>query len=171
MRWILALAAAVVLLLTGCGTQEAPSGGAGSEVLGTGKIADLDFSGTTVDGSPFDGSSLKGKPAVLWFWAPWCPTCRAQSGNVSALAEEYDGKVTVVGVGGLDSAEAIEELAPQIPHVTHLVDERGEVWQHFRVTAQSTYTVIDAEGEIIAEGYLDDGELNDLVDQLAGEGS
>ena len=171
MRWILALAAALVLFLAGCGSQEAPSGGAGSEVIGTGKVADLDFHGTTLDGSAFDGASLAGKPAVLWWWAPWCPTCRAQSGNVSDLAAKYDGEVAVVGVGGLDSAAAIEELAAQIPHVTHLVDDRGEVWQHFRVTAQSTYTVIDADGEIIAEGYLDDDELNDLVAQLAGDGS
>jgi len=171
MRWILALAAALVLVLAGCGTQEAPSREPGSDVIGTGKVADLDFTGTTVEGSPFDGSSLEGKPAVLWFWAPWCPTCRAQSSNVSDLAQEYDGQVAVVGVGGLDSAEAIEELATQIPHVTHLVDDRGQVWQHFRVTAQSTYTVIDAEGEIITEGYLDDAELNDLVAQLVAQGS
>ncbi|MGH8827061.1 MAG: TlpA family protein disulfide reductase [Jiangellaceae bacterium] len=171
MRSILALAAALVLLLTACGTQDAPSGGSGSEVIGTGKVADLDFTGTTLDGSRFDGSTLKGKPAVLWFWAPWCPTCRAQSGNVSAMAEKYDGEVAVIGVGGLDSAEAIEELAAQIPDVTHLVDDRGAVWQHFRVTAQSTYTVIDADGEIITEGYLDDAELNDLVAQLTAEAS
>jgi thiol-disulfide isomerase/thioredoxin len=171
MRWILALAAALALLLAGCGPQEAPSGGPGSDVIGTGKIADFDFAGTTVDGSRFEGSSLAGKPAVLWFWSPWCPTCRAQSGNVSDLAQKYDGEVAVVGVGGLDSAEAIDELAARIPHVIHLSDERGQVWQHFRVTAQSTYTVIDADGEIIVEGYLDDAELNDLVAQLAGEGS
>ena len=171
MRWILALVAALALLLTGCETQEAPSRGAGSDVIGTGKIADLDFSARTVDGSTFDGSSLKGKPAVLWFWAPWCPTCRAQSVNVSDLAAKYAGQVAVVGVGGLDSAGAIEDLAAQIPHVTHLVDDRGQVWRHFRVTAQSTYTVIDADGEIVSEGYLDDAELNDLVARLAREGS
>jgi thiol-disulfide isomerase/thioredoxin len=173
-RWIStvpAALAALVLLLAGCGTQEAPSRASGSDVIGTGKVADLDFTGTTPDGSTFEGSSLAGKPAVLWFWAPWCPTCRAQIGNVSALAERYDGRVAVVGVGGLDTAEAIEDLAARIPRVTHLVDDRGQVWQHFRVTAQSTYTVIDADGELIAEGYLDNAELNDLVSQLAGEAS
>jgi len=43
------------------------------------------------------------------------------------------------------------------------------VWRHFRVTAQSTYTVVGADGEIKAEGYLDDDELSDLVARLAGE--
>jgi hypothetical protein len=30
------------------------------------------FAGTTVEGKPFSGASLAGKPTVLWFWAPWC---------------------------------------------------------------------------------------------------
>lgn len=166
---MLGLLTALVVLLTGCGTQQASSQ-AGTGVIGTGKVADLNFQATTVDGSTFDGSTLRDRPAVLWFWAPWCPTCRAQSPNVSRLAEEYDGTVAVVGVGGLDSTAAIQELAAQIPHVTHLVDDGGEVWRHFGVTAQSTYTVIGADGEIVSEGYLDDAELNDLVARLADEG-
>jgi len=172
MRTILALMASLAFALTACGTQDATSrGGSAGEVIGTGKVADLDFTGTALDGSTFEGSTLKGKPVVLWFWAPWCPTCRAQSSNVSDLAEQYDGEVAVVAVGGLDSASAIGDLATQIPHVTHLVDQDGKVWQHFRVTAQSTYTVIDADGEIVVESYLDDEELNDLVARLADETS
>jgi hypothetical protein len=31
----------------------------------------LNFTGTTLSGAPFDGASLQGKPAVLWFWTPW----------------------------------------------------------------------------------------------------
>jgi len=167
MRWLTALIAATLLALAGCGSPTAP-GAPGRDLVGTGKTADYNFTGTTLGGKTFDGSTLAGKPAVLWFWAPWCPTCRAQSVTVSELAEKYAGRVAVIGVGGLDSQEAIEELAAQIPHVTHLVDADGTVWKHFRVTAQSTYTVIDADGEIIAEGYLDDDKLVSLIGQLAG---
>jgi thiol-disulfide isomerase/thioredoxin len=166
MRWITALVAALVLLLTGCGTQSDSTASPGSGAAGASRVADLDFSGTTLDGQQFDGHALSGKPAVLWFWAPWCPTCRAQIPNVSALAEQYDGRLSVVGVGGLDSAGAIEEIAAQIPHVAHLVDDEGAVWRHFGVTAQSTYTVIAADGRIVSEGYLDDGNLNALVAEL-----
>ena len=170
MRVMIALAATLLVVLAGCGTQGSPSTAShgGSEIIGTGKSADYDFTATSLDGSRFDGTSLEGKPAVLWFWAPWCPTCRAQAANVSALAKEYAGRVAVVGVGGLDSADAIKQLAAQIPYVTQLIDDRGSVWQHFRVTAQSTYTVISGDGEIMSEGYLDDPQLNDLVAQLAG---
>ncbi len=161
-----------MLLLGGCGAGTSDAAGSGAaEVTGTGKQADYSFSAQTLDGTPFEGESLEGRPAVLWFWAPWCPTCRAQSPNVSALAEEYDDEVAIVGVGGLDGASAIGDLATQIPNVNHLVDVEGDVWQHFGVTEQSTYTVIDADGEVIAEQYLDDDELNDLVSRLAAEAS
>ena len=168
MRLTLLLAASV-LVLSGCGAQSSPvAEDASGQVIGTGKTADYDFTGTTLEGEPFEGAALEGRQAVLWFWAPWCPTCRAQSANISRLAKEYDGEVAVVGVGGLDSEDAIREMAEDVPYLTHLVDDGGDVWKHFRVTAQSTYTVIGADGEIKAEGYLDDDELNTLVEQLVG---
>lgn len=157
-------------LLAGCGSEGASSaeGGTTPELLGTGKVADYAFQGTRLDGSTFDGRSLAGRAAVLWFWAPWCPTCRAQSPTVAEVAEQYDGRVAVVGVGGLDSAADIEDLAARIPHVDHVVDPDGEVWQHFGVTAQSSYAVIAADGELLVEGYLDNAELVDLMGRLAG---
>lgn len=163
MRALVALLAAGLFLLAGCGQATEPTG---SDLVGTGKTADYRFTGTTLDGERFDGARLQGKPAVLWFWAPWCPTCRAQSAAVSELADTYDGRVAVIGVGGLDDETAIREFAGHVPQITHLVDADGAVWQHFRVTAQSTYTVIAADREIIAEGYLDDDELAALVARL-----
>jgi len=167
MRWLIALLTVAVLVLAGCGSPGTPSTDAPG-LIGAGRTADLDFTGTTLDGEPFDGNTLEGRPAVIWFWAPWCPTCRAQSATVDELADRYGGEVAVIGVGGLDSREAIEQVAAQIPHVTHLVDADGQVWKHFRVTAQSTYSVIAPDGEILAEGYLDNDELIALVERLAG---
>ena len=45
------------------------------------KAADdrLQFTATTLSGAPFNGASLQGKPAVLWFWAPRCPFCNAEA--------------------------------------------------------------------------------------------
>ncbi len=43
----------------------------------------LAFTGTTLSGAPFTGASLQGKPAVLWFWTPWCPFCNQEAPNVS----------------------------------------------------------------------------------------
>lgn len=169
MRTFVVLTAALCALLTGCGAEEPAPRSDDALVSGTGTMADFDFEATTIDGSELEASRLAGKPAVLWFWAPWCPTCRAQVPNLSALGEQYDGQVSVVGVGGLDDDAAIRDVAEQIPNVTHVIDERGEVWRHFEVTEQSSYTVIGAGGEVVSEGYLDDAVLNDLVAGLVAE--
>jgi thiol-disulfide isomerase/thioredoxin len=56
----------------------------------------LQFTGTTLSGAPFSGASLVGKPAVLWFWTPWCPFCNAEAPNVSQVAAanpDADGSI------------------------------------------------------------------------------
>ncbi|PFG42239.1 thiol-disulfide isomerase/thioredoxin [Isoptericola jiangsuensis] len=129
-----------------------------------------DFTATTLDGATLEGADLAGTPTVLWFWAPWCPTCRAQIPTVSALGTDHGDAVDVVAVGGLDDADAIADLAAIIGGVTHVVDDAGEVWRHFGVTAQSTYVVLDADGEIVAEGALSDAEITDVTADLAAQG-
>lgn len=129
----------------------------------------LDFSAATVAGDEFAGASLAGRPAVLWFWAPWCPTCRGQIEGVSDLVGEYGDEVGFVGVGSLDEASAIEDFAADVPaDLPQLLDPDGAVWRHFGVVEQSTYVVLDAEGAVVSQGYLDDAELADAVSGLAG---
>lgn len=159
----------VLLVLGGCGTDTTPAASStGDEMVDAAEAPALDFTATTLEGEKFEGASLEGAPAVLWFWAPWCPTCFSQIPTVSGLGQDYAGRVNVVAVGGLDTQDAIEESAGRIKHVTHLVDDEGTVWKHFRVTAQSTFTVVDADGEIVHQGYLEDEELEELVADLAG---
>ena len=45
---------------------------------------ELSFTAETIEGASFDGSSLAGKDAVLWFWAPWCTECRREAPFVAA---------------------------------------------------------------------------------------
>lgn len=174
MRLLHALAVVLVVVLTGCGTQTSPATPGARHVTGATSgqeplpVPDiLRFTAQTVAGNQFDGTSLAGRPTVLWFWAPWCPTCRAQIAGVGDLAAKYGDRINVVGVGSLDDHSAIEEFAGYVsPNVTLLADEDGAVWRHFGVTAQSTYLVLDVYGTGIASGYLDDTQLAELVDEL-----
>jgi thiol-disulfide isomerase/thioredoxin len=131
--------------------------------------ASLDFSAATVSGDAFEGASLAGRPTLLWFWAPWCPTCRGQIPQVEALAREHAGELNVIGVGSLDSAEAIAEFARDVDDITHLEDAEGELWKRFGVVEQSSFVLLDADGSVAFEaGYGGTDDLGDRVDDVLG---
>ncbi len=129
----------------------------------------LRFTGTTVEGDRFEGATLAGKPAVLWFWAPWCHICKGQTPSVSALAEKYAGEVAIVGVAGLSEDPAgIAAFAADTSGIVNLTDSPGELWRRFGIVEQSVFTVLDADGKVVSEGFLRDDELNTLVASLVG---
>ncbi|MFG2760917.1 redoxin domain-containing protein [Streptomyces wuyuanensis] len=185
-----ATVAAALLTLTGCGTSgsdaaddagaSSPSTAsspaqppAGSEGSGSGsdgaKVPGaLNFTATTVDGEPFDAKSLAGKPTVLWFWAPWCPKCKAQAAETAKVAADYQGEANVVGVAGLDTNAAMKDFVSDTAtdSFPHLSDEKGEVWKRFKVTEQSRYVILDKEGTMVFEGVLPGGK--GLADKVAG---
>ncbi|QYJ05694.1 redoxin family protein [Nocardioides panacisoli] len=165
MRVIALLVLAGVLAACGSTPTTAPETDAAS--TSGSSVADLAFEATALGGDTFEGESLEGQPTVLWFWAPWCPTCRAQIPNLTDLAARHGEDVSFVGVGGLSDEAAIAETAGDIDGLTHLIDPEGTVWSHFGVTAQSSYTVLDADGQVVAEGQLADQELTDVVTELA----
>ena len=175
-------------LLTGCGDDTEPTAAAPApssespEPTPTEKAAEkddekpaaavpdtLDFTATTVAGEQLDGASLAGKPVLLWFWAPWCPTCRGQVPQVEGLAAEHEGDLAVVGVGSLDSAEAIADFAADVDGVTQLVDTDGVLWKKFGVAEQSSFVLLDADGEVAFEaGYGGSDALGSEVDGVIG---
>ncbi|MEU6082557.1 redoxin family protein [Streptomyces sp. NPDC047108] len=175
------LLAATAFSTTACGTDSG-SGGASpdrAEAAGDptpaagakGVPATLRFRGTTLDGEPFDGATLAGKPVALWFWAPWCGTCRGQAPQAAELARTYQGKVHVVGVAGLDATGAMKSFVSsrKVGGFPHVADEQGAVWKKFGITQQSSFVLLDGKGKVVHSGVpAGPGELDDLVAKLAG---
>ena len=149
-----------------------PSGAAsGAPSAGPGSVpAALRFTAPLVGGGQFDGASLAGRPAVLWFWAAWCPRCRAKAADVAALADDVGGKVRVVGVAGLGSGdEAMREFIAEqgVDGFAHLADDAGDVWRRFEVVEQEYFVLIDASGEVVHRGPLSVEDLRRRVSALA----
>ena len=169
-RRISGLLAVVVLALVGCGGPGSAGGAPGGRPAATSAGRLLAFTATTLDGAAFDGMSLSGKPTVLWFWAPWCPVCLQQAPGVRAAVQRYADRVNIVGVAGLDRTEAMPEFVrlAKVQTMTHLADEAGVVWRRFEVTAQSTFVLIDAAGQITFRGRLEASEVPDQVAALLG---
>ncbi|SEJ58407.1 redoxin domain-containing protein [Demequina mangrovi] len=113
------------------------------------------FTGATLDGGEFDGLSIDDTDVILWFWAPWCPTCYAEAGEfIEALPQMPEG-VEVVGVAGMsDDLDYMQEFVDNsgVTGMTHIVDLDGEIWKRFDVAAQATVLVIDDSGDAYTLG-------------------
>lgn len=106
----------------------------------------LQFTTTTIDGAPFNGASLQGKPTVLWFWTPWCPFCNAEAPSVSQVAAA-NPRVTFVGVAAHSDVVAMQNFVAKYHlNFTNLNDADGAIWARFGVPWQPAYVFERSDG-------------------------
>src|ERR1700737_4600071 len=106
----------------------------------------LQFTGTTLSGAPFNGASLVGKPAVLWFWTPWCPFCSAEAPSVGQVAAN-NPKVNFVGVAARSDVAAMQGFVSKYNlNFTTLNDADGSIWARYNVPRRPAYALSRADG-------------------------
>jgi thiol-disulfide isomerase/thioredoxin len=131
----------------------------------------LQFTGTTLSGASFSGSSLVGKPAVLWFWTPWCPFCNAEAPSVSQVAAA-NPDVTFVGVAARSDIAAMQAFVSKYNlNFTNLNDEDGSIWARYNIPWQPAYVFYRADGSSTfvnnPTAAMPQQELSDRVAALA----
>ncbi|GAA2379079.1 hypothetical protein GCM10010404_39280 [Nonomuraea africana] len=129
----------------------------------------LAFRLPAVDGGTVDGASLRGRPAVLWFWAPWCTICRAEAPEVGR-ATRYQCEVAVIGVAGRGPVADMRQFVEQtgLRHLPHAVDTDGAVWATFGVTSQPAFAFLDRRGSAeVFTGSLPPDDLSSRMEALA----
>jgi thiol-disulfide isomerase/thioredoxin len=130
----------------------------------------LAFTARTLQGGTFSGASLAGKPAVMWFWAPWCAVCLGEASSVLDMAERFGDRVTFVGMAGRDSEQNMQQFVDQtgIGSLPQVIDADGELWSSFEVSGQPSYVFIDRAGKTrVVAGALTPDQLYDLTAKIA----
>ncbi|ALR14397.1 thiol:disulfide interchange protein DsbF [Mycobacteroides saopaulense] len=147
--------------LAGCsGTDDKETASAQSSRL-------LNFTAKTIDGADFAGSSLAGRKAVLWFWAPWCPTCQKEAPDLQKAATEHP-EVTFVGVAAQDQVPAMRDFVSKYGLTfTQLADTDAKVWALYDVTHQPAFAFLGSEGKAeVVKSPLSGQELDNKIGQL-----
>ncbi|MBI1352351.1 MAG: redoxin domain-containing protein [Actinomycetales bacterium] len=142
---------------------------AAAEQAGPAVSTALAFRAKTVDGQAFDAAALAGKPVVIWFWAPWCTVCRAESPDVAKVAAEFKDRVTFVGIAGLGPVNDMRAFVSETKTggFTHLADVDGSLWARFGVVAQPSFVFITPSGEAQEfTGGLGENDLRNVANQL-----
>lgn len=133
---------------------------------------ELDFTTKTVAGEEFEGASLAGKNAVMWFWAPWCTTCAAEAPHVKKVAEEHGDDVTFVGIPGKGEVSEMKKFVAdhELDGFDHAVDSDGSLWSTFGVAAQPATAFIDKTGKVdVVPGTISEADLNKRIGELTDQ--
>lgn len=147
--------------LSGCsGTEKGETSSAPSSRL-------LNFTAQTIDGADFAGSSLAGKKAVLWFWAPWCPTCKKEAPDLQKATTAHPD-VTFVGVAAQDQVPAMRDFVTKYGLTfIQLADTDAKVWALYDVTHQPAFAFLGSEGKAeVVKSPLSGPELDKKIRQL-----
>ncbi|MEV6707111.1 TlpA family protein disulfide reductase [Micromonospora wenchangensis] len=164
-------AAEVAVPVATAPTSAAPSSAAPTPTGAPAVVPDaLRFTGRTLDGTAFSAATLAGRPVVLWFWAPWCATCASQAWTVAEIAPKYRDTVPIVGVAGLGEQKAMRSFVTEfeLGGTTQIDDRAGALWRRFEIVEQSTFLIIDRDGKVVHQGFLDGEDLTRRVAALAG---
>lgn len=122
----------------------------------------------------FAGLFAHGKPVVLNFWAGQCPPCRAEMPAFQKVADEFEGRVNLVGVDvgvftGLgshaDGRQLLRELAIRYP-AGYAVD--AAPLRLYNVHSMPTTVFLDATGKVVetAGGLLVERQLRSKLERL-----
>jgi peroxiredoxin len=107
------------------------------------------FKAESLDGKPYDLSTLRGKVVVVNFWFIGCAPCRVEMPGLNQLVAEFKDKDVVFLALALDSADDLRKfLKTTAFNYTVIADAEG-ISRSYEVSAFPTHVVIDKKGQIM----------------------
>lgn len=180
MRWIrerfgAAVGFSFVLAVTAaCGggkpDAKTPGSEGGSPQGGAASVghAAPDLSIQTINGKgKVSLESLKGKVAIVDFWATWCGPCKQSFPKYEELAKKHAGQLEIVGVSVDDEQNGVAQFAKETGATFAIGwDEGHTIANRWDVKSMPTAYILDATGKI---RYVHAGFHDDEPEQIAKE--
>ena len=132
------------------------------------------FEVVTFTGESYSTESLKGRPALLVFRAPWCKVCQRDLPLLGAFYQrERPGQLHVISIGFADTRTNIAQFIKERPGTfvfPSAYDEDRWVAQTFKINATPTYVLLDAQGNILlvhrGGGLLENVQFREFLSTL-----
>ena len=142
-------------------------------------LSDLEL--TDQFGNTHTLSDYKGKVIFLNFWATWCGPCRNEMPDIQKLYEEYsaqgeDAEVVILGIAGpgIGQEGSAKEIAGFMEENGYtypvLMDESGEMFTQYGISAFPTTFMIDKDGNVYGyvPGQMTEDIMRSIIDQTLG---
>jgi thiol-disulfide isomerase/thioredoxin len=141
-----------------------------------GSAAAPKFEVVTLGGEAYSKDSLKGQPALLVFWAPWCKVCQKELPLLAQYStREKPAQLRILSIGFADlrgNVDGFVKAHPEAFAFPTAFDIDNDVAQAFKVTATPTLVLLDGQGNIVlthrGAGLLKNVQFREFVSTLKG---
>ena len=108
---------------------------------------------------------LKGKPAIVEFWATWCPPCRTSIPHLNDINKKYKDKgLVVIGITD-EKKDVVQKFMKSTPMEYHVAVGGAAVQQKLGINGIPHAFVLGKDGKVVWEGHP--MALNDAVIESA----
>lgn len=134
------------------------------------------FELVTFAGESYSNGSLKGRPTLLVFWAPWCNVCQRELPLLAQFHQQNKpAPLRVLSIGFADTRTNVERFVKERSGTfvfPSAYDEDRWVAQAFKINATPTYVLLDAQGSIVlvhrGGGVLQNPQFREFLATLKG---
>lgn len=112
---------------------------------------------------------IDGRPALLEFWATWCPLCEALQPQLDRIQAEYGDRLAIVAVGvavNQNPRRIKRHLERHDPGYPYVYDARGEAVRAYKAATTSIVVLLDGQGQVAYTGVGADQDLEAAVRAL-----
>jgi hypothetical protein len=107
--------------------------------------------GMTLEGRPYNLAELSDRPALVYFFAPWCRICGASADNLVRLRRWRDVEDIEIVAVALDwqSADEVREYVERHELNVKVVLGGMDVMRDWQIQAYPSYYVLDAGHRVL----------------------
>jgi cytochrome c biogenesis protein CcmG/thiol:disulfide interchange protein DsbE len=115
-------------------------------------------------------AGLRGKPALINFWASWCHPCREEAPELERLNRSLHGSANLVGVDYTDQSGAAREFIHKYGWTFPVLEDPDGIYgARYRFSGLPTTVVLDSRGRIVEtlRGPQTQAELHQALDSAS----
>ncbi len=130
-----------------------------------------DFTLSTLSGQKVNMTSYRGhQPALIFFWATWCPHCRTQLKDLYASQDSLKQKGLKVIVVNLQEnpGNVRVYLQQNRMDMEMFFDEDASVADRYEIVGIPTFFLVDRDGTVVAVENSFPGNFEALLRESAG---
>mgnify|MGYP001822991205 FL=1 len=104
-----------------------------------------------------DGSTVRfpqdlDGPAIVLFWAGWCPYCKALMPHLQSIVDEYGDDIEILALNFRDDEDPVAFIDER-GFDFHLITEAGPVAELWGVKAIPALFLVDRSGQAVFSNY------------------